>query len=93
MKATFKLFHEYMYVSDRPQDDYYNAVTKFLTELGPDRLIGLTQTKLTITVWFWDGVAQVINDSKIRCRVVGIPPTVVSLVPPRKGEPMCREAG
>lgn len=97
MKADFKLFHEYSYLdkSDRPQDDQYAAVAAFLSELGPERIISLTQTKLTITVWFWDAVIQekkIRNDidrgSKIRVGILNIP-TFLPPTPPRKGEAMC----
>ncbi len=79
------------------EDEVIADVCNFLTELGPEKIIGvhLNCTGDAVIVWYWMGASQlkqVVNDfSKVRCYVNTPQPVMIIPTAPPPGTLMCQK--
>ena len=94
MKATHQNFRVFDYNTDQPELNQVGDVEEFLSGLGPKRVIGITQTKRVITVWFWESsIPTDINmgvNNRVRCGIKTPAPLFINSPPPPPGTLMCK---
>lgn len=91
MKAALKKF---VITDDRQEEKAIENATKFLTELGPERVISvhLNCTGDAIVVWYWEANGGAIARDLEHGRIRSMPPVLVMpSTPMPPGTVMCEQ--